>query len=311
MSGPRVLMVAGTPRGLATVRLLQSRGVGLVGLVVMQEDDHEQTRSSTEIAAIGAEMGVPVTPARRLDDAAARQLVEALAPELVLVVGWRTLLPQVLLEQPRLGCVGVHDSPLPAYRGFAPVNWAVINGERRWAVSLFHLAEDVDAGDLVDQEWFDVPDRCTAPELYRAATVATVAVVERQLEALLAGTAPRTPQDHASASYACARTPEDGKIDWTASTEVVDRLVRGLTWPYPGAWTTWKGQRLSVLEAEPVRPAASWVGRIPGRVVSIGERSVDVLTGDGVLRVTTVALDGEDPRSASSVVRSIKGSLGS
>lgn len=305
----RVLFMGGTVRGRRSFELLLERQLHLVGAVVMREDDHEQPKQSEAVERLAVEHSIPTWTTKRLTPGHL-ETIESLEADLIVVVGWRTLLPAEIYAGRRLGCVGVHDSPLPRYRGFAPTNWAILNGERQWGVTLMHIADGVDEGDVVGQETFAVPDRATAADLYKLSTDATLRVLDDNLGGLLDGTAPRTPQDHSQATYACARTPDDGVIDWTATTDEIDRLVRSLCHPYPGARTTWKGLPLIVWSAEPVFYPPLYEGRIPGRVVGFTERTTDVLTADGVLRLTAVQLPGKDRQPAGAVIRSVKASLG-
>lgn len=311
MSDGRLVFIGGTRRGLVLLRALLEAGHRPSKVFGLEQDAHEQDRADAEVAALAEEHGIPVEMTRRIGPDAEREICGELRPDLILVVGWRTMIAREVVEFPRFGCLGVHDSLLPRGRGFAPTNWTIITGADRGGVTLFHMADDVDAGDIVGQREIEVTPRMTAPQLYARVIEETVGVVLEHLPALLAGTAPRVTQDHAQATFYCARRPEDGVIDWTAPTAVIDRLVRGLAHPYPGATTTLDGASFTVWEAEPVEPAPIYEGRVPGRPVAFGEDgSVDVLTGDGVLRLLRVQR-GEGPMlPARDVVRSIRATLG-
>lgn len=305
----RLLFVGGTPRGLRVFETLLELGIAPVRLWIMQEDAHEQRKVSDEFAARAAARSIPFRVAKRLGPEDT-ELVAAAEADLLLAVGWRTIIPTSLYRLPRHGSVLIHDSLLPRYRGFAPTNWAVINGEAEGGATLLHMADAVDAGDIVGQIAVPIGPRTTAPQLYDGVVDATVELVRRHIRALLEGTAPRHPQDECAATYACSRTPEDGRIDWSAPTEHTDRLIRGLTYPYPGAWTTHDGAPLVVWEAEPLSPAPRYDGRITGRVVRHGGGSIDVLTADGVLRVHCVGRSGDERIPADVLVRSVKCRLG-
>jgi methionyl-tRNA formyltransferase len=173
------------------------------------------------------------------------------------------------------------------------------------------MSESVDAGDIVAQRAIPIGPRTTAGELCEHVSVATLELVLEHLPALKTGSAPRRPQDQECATYFCARRPEDGLIDWSASTKTIDRLVRGLGHPYPGARTTLAGTELIVWEAEPVTPSPAYVGRVPGRPVRFGtDGSVDVLTGDGLLRLRRVQVRGNEPVPPTQVIASIRATLG-
>jgi methionyl-tRNA formyltransferase len=154
--------------------------------------------------------------------------------------------------------------------------------------------------------------RATAPQLYAAVSEATRDLILEHLPGLKSGTAPRIAQDHSAATFFCARTPRDGLIDWTATTAEIDRLIRGLTHPYPGARTSYQGEELIVWEAEPVDPQPVYEGRVPGRPAGFaGDGTADILTGDGVLRLRRVQGANGVPVPAHEIVRSFKTTLGS
>jgi methionyl-tRNA formyltransferase len=307
----RILFVGGTRRGHAVLGALLKRREPVCGVIALEQDAHELDRRDDDICRLAAEHGVPCRVARRIGSDLESWILRGLRPELILVIGWRTMIPMRVVRAPTLGCIGAHDSVLPHGRGFAPTNWAIITGAERGGVTLFHMSESVDAGDIVAQRAIPIGPRTTAGELYDEVSVATLELVLEHLPALKTGTAPRTAQDEDSATYFCARRPEDGLIDWSASTETIDRLVRGLGHPYPGARTTLAGTELIVWEAEPVKPTPAYVGRVPGRPVSLGrDGSVDVLTGDGVLRLRRVQVSGSDPVPPTRVIASIRATLG-
>jgi methionyl-tRNA formyltransferase len=310
-AAPRILFIGGTRRGLTVLGALLEHGEPVCGVIALKQDAHELDRRDHEMCRLAAEYGVPSRVARHIDSDLESWILEALRPELILVIGWRTLIPMSVLRAPTLGCLGAHDSLLPHGRGFAPTNWAIITGAERGGVTLFHMSESVDAGDIVDQRVIPIGPRTTAAELYEDVSLATLELVFEHLPALKTGTAPRTAQDQECATYFCARRPEDGLIDWSASTETIDRLVRGLGHPYPGARTTLADTELLVWEAEPVKPTPPYVGRVPGRPVSFGtDGSVDVLTGDGVLRLRRVQVSGSNPVPPTRVIASIRATLG-
>jgi methionyl-tRNA formyltransferase len=310
-SAPRILFIGGTRRGHAVLAAVLERGEPVCGVLGLEQDAHELDRQDVEMCRLATEHGVPCRVARRIGPDLESWILGALRPDLILVIGWRTIIPMRVVRAPILGCLGAHDSLLPHGRGFAPTNWAIITGAEHTGVTLFHMSESVDAGDIVAQRAIPIAPRTTAAELSNQVAVATLELVLEHLPALKTGNAPRVAQDHERATYFCARRPEDGAIDWRASTETIDRLVRGLGHPYPGARTTLAGTELIVWEAEPVKPAPAYVGRVPGRPVSFGaDGSVDVLTGDGVLRLRSVQVPGSDPVPPTRIVGSLRATLG-
>lgn len=231
--------------------------------------------------------------------------------DLMFVVSWRYMIPATVYRRPRLGTFVFHDSLLPQYRGFAPTVWAIINGETHTGVTLFEIADEVDAGDIVDQQRIPIGMDDSIAVVMERVTQAYLDMLERNLDKLMDRSAPRYPQDHSRATYTCKRTPDDNRIDWTASSRSIYNLIRAVSAPYPGAYTHLSGQRIRVWAARELANAHQHVGRIVGRVVERrpGEGSV-VLTGDGALLLTQVQLEGGDIVSAAEVLDSVSQTLG-
>ena len=229
--------------------------------------------------------------------------------DLLLAVGWRYMVPPAVYERARSGAFVFHDSLLPRYRGFSPTVWAIRNGETQTGVTLLEMVEGVDAGAIVDQQAVHIGPTETVADVMERVTGAYLEVLERNLPALLDGTAPRGPQADDSATYACRILPEDARIDWSRPTAEILDLIRSYTRPYPGAYTTLGGKVLRVWEAR--RAGPSFVGRVPGRVADIrGGEGVVVLTGDGSLLLTKVQVEGEDSTPAEQVLTRYSQQLG-
>ena len=226
--------------------------------------------------------------------------------DLMLLVSWRFLVSPDVYRRARLGSFVFHDSLLPEYRGFAPTPWAIINGESHSGVTLFEIAEEVDAGDIVNQQKFAIEKDDTIADVMERITEIVLRLLERNLPLLLAGTAPRTPQDHSKATFCCKRLPDDNRIDWTSSTADIYNLIRATSAPYTGAFTHLLDRKLTVWSARPEADSMPYVGRVPGRIVRrhIGEGAV-VLTGDGCLWLNEVQLEPGKIVQADRVLKSL------
>lgn len=257
--------------------------------------------------ALAQQLGVPV-----FDDLTIGGLgrcVERVDPDIVVVSSYQRIVPAELLDgRP---WINVHYAPLPRYRGRAVVNWAIINGETNAYVTVHSLVAGLDSGGVLAQRAVPIGPRDTVTDLYETLNAVQAAVLPDAVIRRLSGDE-GDPQDDADATYCCTRVPQDGLIDWSASTTTTDRLIRSLTSPYPGAYTYLGLERLVVHSAQPVADSGPWVGQVPGRVVSVDRQAghVDVLTGDGVLRLEQVAaIDGEYVPPAS-LIRSVSATLG-
>ena len=233
-----------------------------------------------------------------------RNLLAGLDLDLLVAVKWRTMIPRGVIEAARGGLVVFHASLLPKYRGFAPVNWPLINGESETGVTMFYASDEVDSGDIIDQRARAITDEDDAGTIDAWLNETVEQMLEENLPRIAAGTAERRPQDHSQATYAIWREPEDGQIDWSQPTRTVFNLIRGLASPYPGAFSMLKGRKLFIWSAEIEPEPRVYVGRNPGKVERIipGE-GVNVLTGDGTLRIKRVQLEGDAPRRADEVIR--------
>jgi methionyl-tRNA formyltransferase len=215
------------------------------------------------------------------------ETLRGLAPDLILSVWYRRLLGPDLLTLPRVASLNVHGSLLPAYRGRAPLNWVLVNGEPRTGVTLHHMAVAADAGDIVAQRPIDIEPDDTAFTLYQRMTKVGVELLLETYPAVLDGTAPRMRQDDARATTMPRRRPEDGRIDWAwPATRIVD-MIRAVADPYPGAFVGDGPSRLHLWAASIA--AGSSDGATPGTLVEIRpSRGIVIATGQGRLLLTRV-----------------------
>ncbi len=211
-------------------------------------------------------------------------------PDLIFSFYYRDMINEEILGIPRLGAFNMHGSLLPKYRGRVPINWAILHGEKETGVTLHHMVKRADAGDIVDQEAVPIGSDETAREVFAKCAKAARLVLERQLEALTTGTAPRRKQDESQATYFSGRTPEDGRIDWTQSAEKIYNLIRAVTQPYPGAFTDVGGKRMFIWWAVPL-PSGSGA---PGEVLSL--EPFRVATGNGVLEIINWEWEDDEMR---------------
>jgi methionyl-tRNA formyltransferase len=308
----RILFVGGFVRGFELLKLLTQRGEEVVAAYVCAEDPHEEVQVSSAMLSFCAERGIPVTRTRKATNAEAEQVRTEYRPDVVFCLGWRTVLPAWFLRAAPRGVVAAHDSLLPRLRGFAPTNWGLLLGHEQIGVTLFRLTEEIDDGEVYFQESFRVQPEDTLAAIQERVARLSVGLFARYLDAAQAGTLSPQRQEHELATYTCARTPDDGLIDWAQPTQVIARLVRALAPPGPGAYTFYDGDCLRVLEATALANPRRYEGRIPGRIVrrdtALG--FVDVLTGDGVVRLGRVQADGAPPRQASEVLTSVRRSVG-
>jgi UDP-4-amino-4-deoxy-L-arabinose formyltransferase/UDP-glucuronic acid dehydrogenase (UDP-4-keto-hexauronic acid decarboxylating) len=275
--------------GARVLAALLARGERVATLVT-HEDDPAEGEWFESAAAVARAHGVPVlTPASPNAPEVVARLAAADA-DVFLSVWYRRLLGESLLALPRVAAVNLHPSLLPAYRGRSPLNWVLVNGETRTGLTLHHMVPEADAGDIIAQIPLDIGPGDTALILYERMVKAGVDLLEHWGPAVLAGTAPRSPQDHTRATLVPRRRPEDGRIAWTWPATRTANMIRAVTHPYPGAFVGDGDARLFLWEGAALGGTA---GAPPGTLAAIQSgRGIIVATGEGLLRLTRVQAAG-------------------
>jgi methionyl-tRNA formyltransferase len=293
----RILLIGLGP----TTRTALDSLVEVFELVGMVRDADDET------AARARSLGIPLYTDTSLK--AIERLVADLTPDCVVVSSFNRILPARLIARSRF--VNVHYAPLPQYRGRANVNWAIINGEPLAGISIHSILPELDAGNILFQETVPLHESDTVSDLYERLNSIQLSTLGKTVRGFLEGDIGQ-PQDERQATYGCTRLPEDGEIDWSASTRSIDRLVRALTPPFPGAYTYLNCERLRVWKARPVSEPPTYVGRVPGRVIGRSSRDgfADVLTGDGVLRIFEMQTDTDERVPAAHLITSVHSTLG-
>jgi len=192
------------------------------------------------------------------------------------------------LDIPHLGCINVHASLLPKYRGVAPIQWAIVNGERKTGITIMKMDEGLDTGDILLAQEVSIGDEDTAQSLHDRLAQVGSSLIVKALDQLDGGVLRPIPQDHREASYAPPLKKEDGLIDWSQDARDIFNRIRGFN-PWPGAFTFLKGSRLKIFSGEIVHEE---VGERVGKVVQSGSEGVKVATGKGSLLIKEVQLEG-------------------
>jgi methionyl-tRNA formyltransferase len=295
----------GTPEfAIPPLRALCESGRAPV-LTVTQPDrrrDRGKRLHSPPVKDLSDAYGIPVLqPADlRRDAECLAQLMRA-APDLIVVAAYGRILPKEILDLPRFGCVNVHASLLPAYRGAAPIQRAVMNGERETGVTLMYMAEALDAGDIIAAERTEIGDR-TAGELFDALSHMGAALLMRTLPSIEAGCAPRLPQDESKASYAPMIEKEEAHVDFSKDPRAVCNLIRGMN-PRPTAFARYGDALLRLWEAVPTALSSESPA---GSVLSTSEDGIAVAAGGGAVRITVLQAPGKRPMRAADYLRGNK-----
>jgi methionyl-tRNA formyltransferase len=299
---PRILVFAYHNVGYECLNVLIKHGENIIGLFTHEDNPKEEIWFNS-VAGLARQHGIPVYKPESVNTPEWTENIRSMQPEIIFSFYYRNMISEKILSIPRLGAYNMHGSLLPKYRGRVPINWAVLHGERETGATLHHMVKRADAGDIVDQEAVDIGPDDTAFNVFNKVTIAAWKVLERQLDAIKAGTAPRIGQDESQATYFGGRRPEDGRIDWTQSAEGIYNLIRAVTHPYPGAFTEFNGQRLFIWQAKPL---GRGVGK-PGTVLSIDP--LRVATGSGSLEITRYQWEGDHEEAAADVTHDLRAGI--
>lgn len=243
---------------------------------------------------------IPVYQPVRARDEAFVEEMRALNPDVMVVIAFGQILPKSLLDLPKYGCVNIHASLLPKYRGAAPIQWAVINGDKETGITTMMMDVEMDTGDMLEKTVVKLNPDETGGSLFDRLSLLGGSLILSTLGKLEKGEIIPQPQDHEKATYVKKISKSMGDIDWTMDAVSIERLVRGLN-PWPSAFTRWNGRMLKIWEAKVLPDPA--VKAPCGSVISAGEEGLKIQTGNGVLCVTSLQLEGKKRMDTAAFLR--------
>lgn len=301
------IVFMGTPDLAVRVLAALSENGYPVTLAVTQPDRQKGRGRSVVMPPVkeyALQRGIPVFQPERLRQDGAFERIAQEAPDLIVVAAFGQILPKNLLELPKYGCINVHASLLPAYRGAAPIQRAVLDGQKESGVTIMQMDAGLDTGDILTQARIPLDDRETADSLYEKLADLGAKLLLETIPQIEAGTVTRTVQNDAEATYAAMLHSEMGEIDWSRSAQEIDRQIRGLN-SWPCARTSVDGRRLKVWAALPVtgESAGETEPAPAGTIVRIDRQGPVVQTGDGLLVLTEVQPEGKKRMPADAYLR--------
>ncbi len=293
----------GTPDfSVGALKALAENGYEIAGVVTQPDKPRGRGKASamTPVKEAALELGLTVYQPSRVREQSFMDTVRALNPDVIVVSAFGQIIPKALLELPRYGCVNIHASLLPKYRGAAPIQWAVMDGEPVSGVTIMQMDEGLDTGDMLAKTEVPLEPDETGGSLFDKLSRAGAELLIRTLPALEQGTlTPEKQPLESPTAYARMIRKEDGRIDWNLEAEAIERRIRGLN-PWPSAYTELTGKILKIWRAE-VLPKES--GQTPGTVTEAGKGGFCVQTGKGVLRLLEVQLEGKKRMDAQAFLR--------
>ncbi|MEO8209626.1 MAG: methionyl-tRNA formyltransferase [bacterium] len=279
--------IGGTRRGFKLIETLIQKKFIPKFAVVLKEDEHEPEKYSDKISHLLNKNQIPNSIKKKLNESEYIKIQESNL-DFIIVSGWRTLIDTKVNRYVKFGLIAAHQSLLPKYRGFAPVQWAIINGETETGVTLFLIKEgEMDSGKIVAQKKIPIKFEDYAIDLDNKLVDCTIEIILEFFESYQKKKINFTEQDESKATYSCKRTPEDGRIDWTKDSIEVYNFIRALAHPFTGAFCEYKNNLFYIRKAKlGDNNNKNFIGNIPGRVFKINSDGIEVLCGKGTILIT-------------------------
>ena len=252
-------------------------------------------------------LGVPVYQPKRIRNTEAVEYLTSLHPDVIVVAAFGQIIPKEILELPTHGCLNIHASLLPKYRGAAPIQWAILDGEKETGVTIMRMDEGLDTGDMLAKCIVPIAEDETGGSLFDKLSVAGAELMSETLKRLETEDIPGEKQPEESpTAYASMIKRENGRIDWTKSAAELERMVRGLS-PWPGCSTKLQGKQLKLWKTAVV---SGTISETPGTVCEVAEDGLCVQTGDGILKIQELQLEGKKRMDAATFLRGYKVTTG-
>lgn len=278
-------------------------------ILAVTQPDRQKGRGrkviQTPVKVCAEKWGVPVFQPVRIREPEAIEQIRSLAPDLIVVAAFGQILPQELLDIPRLGCINIHASLLPKLRGAAPIQWSVINGDSESGITLMQMNAGLDTGDILFQESVPIGPEETGESLYEKLAELGGEMIVKYLPAIEAGEIRPLKQDDSLSSYAPMLRKEMGEIDWTMSAAQIEQRMRGML-PWPGAYTTLGGHTLKIWSARVLPADSAYADAVPGTVLYTDKKTICVAAGEGTLALLEVQAEGKKRMGTDAFLRGTK-----
>jgi len=287
------IVFMGTPDfAVPSLQLLVSGGYEVVAVVTQPDrpKGRKKTLTPPPVKEAALSFGIPVLQPERMRNPKAVAELAEYKPDLIVTAAYGQILPKAVLELPRLGCINVHGSLLPKYRGGAPIQRSIMNGEPETGVTIMYMAEGLDTGDMISKVALPILDEDTSGSMFEKLSLAGAKLLGETLPSIIEGTVQAVPQSEEEATYAPNLSREDERIDWSKSARALFNQVRGLS-PMAGAFTYLNGEVFKVRVCEPLEGRSG--NAAPGEIVSADANGIVVQTGEGRLLLKEIQPAGK------------------
>jgi len=294
----------GTPRfAVEPLRALTAAGHEIAGVVtrIDKPAGRGKVLAAPPVKLAAQELGLPVFQPRRVREPEFITALRGLNPDVIVVAAYGQILPKDILTLPEYGCINIHASLLPHYRGAAPINWAIIHGDRETGITIMQMDEGMDTGAVLMQERMPIESKDTAGSVAEKLSRVGAKLIAAALPLIEAGNLAPVAQDGSQATVAPLLKKEDGVIDWSRPSIDIHNRVRGFS-PWPGAYTFLDGKIVKIIASETVNGTGE-----PGRLYERDKNTLEVGTGNGLLRIVSMQPEGKKPMTAGEFLRGHRG----
>lgn len=285
------IVFMGTPEfAVPSLRMLLQEGYEVAAVITQPDKPKGRGKklAAPAVKEFALQHGLKVLQPEKVRTPEFLKSLEELAPDLLITAAYGRILPKAVLDVPAYGCINVHGSLLPKYRGAAPIQWSIVNGEKVTGVTTMYTDVGMDTGDILLKRDIAITDNMTGGELHDIMAEVGAGVLKDTLKLLEKGQLVRTPQDDSQATYTAMLNKESGRIDWSKSAADVHNLVRGMN-PWPVAYTFYCGERMKVWSTEVYD--AEGVHGVPGKILEVNSEGIDIAAAKGIVRIKELQFD--------------------
>lgn len=287
------LVIIGTTKTTEKcIEALVSHGYSVSGVISLDESIKHKKARYIDLSLVCNKYNIKLIKTKNINYPEIIKEIRDMKPDIIIECGWSQLISKEILEIPKISCIGLHYSLLPKNQGGASLNWALINDEKEWGVSLFHLEEKVDSGDIIAQKKISIDEKDDINSLYDKADNAAISLLIENIPLLIKGVANRIKQDKSKTTYLPARKPEEGRINWNKTPREIYNLIRALTSPYPGAFTFIGNKKVKILRSKISETKISESIK-PGTIIDIRDSGLIVKCKEGTLLVDKIEIDNQ------------------
>lgn len=298
----RVIFMGTPDFAVGTLKALLESGHEVAAVVTQPDKPKGRGKNMqfTPVKEVAVEAGITVLQPKKVREAQVVEELRTYAPDVIVVVAFGQLIPKEILEMPKYGCVNVHASLLPKYRGAAPIQWAVIDGEEKSGVTTMQMDEGLDTGDMLLKEEVVLDEEETGGSLFDKLSEVGAQLLLRTLDGLEKGTiVPEKQPEESTTAYAAMLTKHMGEIDWNKSAKEIERLIRGLN-PWPSAFTRLGEKNVKIWRAAVLEEKTEHAA---GDVIQIGKNRFGICTGNGILEILELQPEGKKKMAADAFLR--------